>query len=949
MSAELALAVAGEALGTLAYKIGAATYGELFAERHDVMVSDSALLVEDQAGNQVVLTDEQATAIGALIKSPEVTALAQTYILGQRATETFQDAPALTAGSKGAFLGLFAKEFPSMRSAGELIWNLITEVLQNVAPTQSGLKRGKKEDLSRLFDTQEGMPDRRPPAPRYIREILESTTDWEIVERLRRICEDACRAAEEEFGKMHLEHAQDNHRFSHEDLYIERTLIPRESNRKKRVESTVITAPAPGTNAVVIGNPGAGKSTLVRKAIYQQIKRPTRDLAPIVLLCRELNSESDFDLTRELTNRLGLMPGVELKEGDFERLLSLGRALLVFDGIDEIADLQRRRRVILSIESLAVAYPLAPIICTTRIVGYDSAAFHNSRFSLYELDDFSEAQVSQYARRWFKIMRRPAIDSKAFLQDSQEVREIRRNPLMLSLLCTLYKVRGYIPMNRLDVYKSCADLLFYSWDSLRHIPQPVDHKRYGHTLMEELADLFFKFPSAGAGVEEGLLVRLIASFFKDTAGVDQTEAAHRAQEFLNFCAGRAWLLTSVGRDSRGQRVFAFTHRTFMEFYAARAVVRRARSEEDVLRVIYDVYRKNPSSVLPDIIVQAYDEKEYRGAETLLRIFKREGRAGRQIPAGSHFPLCLRILNSTPVGAPLVREILLDALTAWNFTNDRTDRGIFISLLQLYRDPRNICQRILRRVDEAVQPAVASAFRNAFLRRWSRLSLTGFADVFEEEWGAIAHLIATEDGPTLADEDPAVYAYLKLAGLLPGFEVSAPELERALVLSAFGAQIPGLALRAVREYLGEDKPDAIYQQICVQYGGALEQQPAQIPRDLAERAQRVVGDIVPALADVEPAQPATIKNLLFWLACLMCETTDSGLHSFHEVVRYLYPNDLLYRVLRKRMRSKQMDEGAAEELRSVRLGPRLRHEVSRFCPPWADTWMKGDLSITGAPY
>src|SRR5262249_43675637 len=163
--------------------------------------------------------------------------------------------------------------------------------------------------------------------------------------------------------------------------------------------------------------------------------------------------------------------------------------------------------------------------------------------------------------------------------------EIRRNPLMLSLLCTLYRVRGYIPMNRLDVYKSCADLLFFSWDAMRHIPQPVDHRRYGHNLMEEIADLFFKFPSTSAGIVGGQLQRLIATFFVDTAGVEPDDARRRAQEFLEFCAGRAWLLTATGYNDRGIRLFSFTHRTFMEFYAAEAMVRRAANHDAVLQTI----------------------------------------------------------------------------------------------------------------------------------------------------------------------------------------------------------------------------------------------------------------------------------------------------------------------------------------------------------------------------
>lgn len=332
--------------------------------------------------------------------------------------------------------------------------------------------------------------------------------------------------------------------------------------------------------------------------------REDKSLAPILVRCREHAANPEPSATEIIQRSIASQFDLRFARRQVEYLLAVGRAFVIFDGIDEITEIPQRRKLIRSIELLASAYPLASVICTSRKVGYENAHFLEGRFPTFDLQEFSSYQVEEYAARWFSAMGRSRSDVVGFLNESSEVHEIRRNPLMLSLLCALYKIRGYIPMNQRDVYRQCADLLFHTWDSLRHIPQPVDHKRYGHSLMEELASFFYKFPPSGSGIEEKQLTGLVATFFADTAAVNDTDAKRRAREFLNYCAGRAWLLSAVGTSSRGDRLFSFTHRTFMEYYASEAIVRRSSSREDVLNAILDAYGKNPSAVLPDLIVQA---------------------------------------------------------------------------------------------------------------------------------------------------------------------------------------------------------------------------------------------------------------------------------------------------------------------------------------------------------
>ena len=258
---------------------------------------------------------------------------------------------------------------------------------------------------------------------------------------------------------------------------------------------------------------------------------------------------------------------------------------------------------------------------------------------------------------------------------------------MLSLLCMLYRARGYIPQNRLEVYRECADLLFRRWDSLRHIEQPFDHRRFGLHLMQELARFYYTSQAAQSGVEEGQLLRIISQFLQDVAGIEPSEADGRSRAFLDFCADRAWLLTIKGSNDRGVRLFGFTHRTFMEYFAAEAIVRRADGVEEIAQEVIRAFDRDPSSVITDVIVQSADVKTYRGAEEVLNELLRVGREQRKL-SDKYLALCLRILNCSPVSGKVTRRLIKSVIDFWNqeLAIDGTSQSS-LALFSLYRDPR----------------------------------------------------------------------------------------------------------------------------------------------------------------------------------------------------------------------------------------------------------------------
>lgn len=87
--------------------------------------------------------------------------------------------------------------------------------------------------------------------------------------------------------------------------------------------------------------------------------------------------------------------------GRLRRQLLDGAALVVFDGLDELVDTNRRSQISSVIEHFCVEYPQARVLVTSRFVGYSQASLDERAFVKYRIDRFDDEQVAEYARKWF--------------------------------------------------------------------------------------------------------------------------------------------------------------------------------------------------------------------------------------------------------------------------------------------------------------------------------------------------------------------------------------------------------------------------------------------------------------------------------------------------------------------------------------------------------------------
>ncbi|MGB1109450.1 MAG: NACHT domain-containing protein, partial [Gammaproteobacteria bacterium] len=198
---------------------------------------------------------------------------------------------------------------------------------------------------------------------------------------------------------------------------------------------------------VLLGDPGAGKSALIRYLAlrWAGAKDPrVRAQAPVPLLI-ELNAyarwrcEGRKDFIRFLEEAPiwhEWQPGqlTELTQQD-------SRAVLMLDGLDEIFEHPLREEVINDIQRFSDSHPQLPILVSSRVVGYQPQRLRDAGFRHFMLQDLDEDQINDFLDRWHKqafdhpeqAEPKRARLAKA-VAESQSIAMLAGNPLLLTMM-----------------------------------------------------------------------------------------------------------------------------------------------------------------------------------------------------------------------------------------------------------------------------------------------------------------------------------------------------------------------------------------------------------------------------------------------------------------------------------------------------------------------------------
>ncbi len=170
----------------------------------------------------------------------------------------------------------------------------------------------------------------------------------------------------------------------------------REAERRKR------------RGLVILGDPVSGKTTHVKRLLLWCLRKGTSglglepDILPVFLPLRDLRHLSqglNAFIEQELDS-----PHLGMGKGFGARLLERGRLLLLFDGLDEVADVEQRARVARWIEDAARALPTCKPVVTCRFAGYANEARLGEEFLELHLRPLTQEQSESFIHNWYRIV-----------------------------------------------------------------------------------------------------------------------------------------------------------------------------------------------------------------------------------------------------------------------------------------------------------------------------------------------------------------------------------------------------------------------------------------------------------------------------------------------------------------------------------------------------------------
>ena len=620
------------------------------------------------------------------------------------------------------------------------IWQRITSIYDELfGSTQIPALTKEIDEFSGFVSSPLQLPKPSQSGGLYLQRVIDLASDLDKLVK-------AAQAADELAAAIHsteLEsiithsHAELEHNADFLQLYVPRQFVDPETNEILDAEQLALDGHYFRT--VLMGSPGAGKTTFVSHLVYAAsgVDETDTPLGVVVVRCRDYVSKSwDIPVTRFMAQQVSAQTSTHFQEDELNSVFTLGRAVVVFDGLDEVTDRNRRAEMVKRIHAFTSRFPAVSILVTTREVGYEHSPLSRTVFNHVRLSEFTLGQVRDYSARWFTLVGKPEL-AEPFLTESESVEDLRPNPLLLSLLCILYRDSGAIPADRRGIYSKCAELLFTKWDMQRQITQSGSMPKFADRLMQEIARWFYTTPSTQAGLEEQQIAKVLAQYMVQALGFSSDEAERNAREFLAFCAGRAWLLGVIGTNSYGQRLFRFTHRTFYEYFTAESLTRQSGSPDEICSYAIEAWNRDSTSVVPELMVQSYDFSHERGAARVLK---------QLCTRNAHNLLLLRLLEGA-ILPNYARKVAFDLI--WDrWRRSEIDSLEFISLLSISSQAR------IQLIEDYLDPSRDARNIHLFLSAWSSLETVDLSRQYRKDWNSVVHnLVQAIDLREACENDP----------------------------------------------------------------------------------------------------------------------------------------------------------------------------------------------------
>ena len=313
---------------------------------------------------------------------------------------------------------------------------------------------------------------------------------------------------------------------------------------------------------IILGKPGAGKTTFLKHLAMQCISGDfLADRVPIFISLKDIAQGScPVSLLTHITQQFAAKTHLILDA------LTQGKALLLLDGLDEVRACDRPQ-VLQTVRQFLAQFHANHFVITCRIAAQD---YIFEQFTEVEIADFDDSQIASFAQKWFASSAALPFDFLHTLFANPPIHELATSPILLTLLCLIFEDSRSFPASRSALYQEALQVLMKTWDASRHLDRASAGKLLSlpqkEALLSRIAlmrfeqgDYFFRQKEVEQSIWDYRCTLAQTSFTSDDLGLD-SEAILKSLE-----ADHGLLV------ERARGIYSFSHCTFQEYFAARAI------------------------------------------------------------------------------------------------------------------------------------------------------------------------------------------------------------------------------------------------------------------------------------------------------------------------------------------------------------------------------------------
>ncbi|HWT00214.1 MAG TPA: NACHT domain-containing protein [Pyrinomonadaceae bacterium] len=335
---------------------------------------------------------------------------------------------------------------------------------------------------------------------------------------------------------------------------------------------------------IVLGEAGSGKTTLLQWVAVRSAQKDFKgglvdwnETIPFFIRLRQC-SETGLPAPEDFPKFVSTVIAGSMPHGWVHEQLRSGRAVVLIDGLDELGQAMRDE-VRDWLRELMNSYERVRFVVSSRPYAIEEGwmeaeGFVNAELLPMELPDINnfidqwhEAVLEQLQEEEARAKMKPLAENLklTMLRESQK-RKLATNPLLCAMLCALNRDRQeQLPSDRIELYEACIHMLVERRDIERKVDlrdYPALGYRQKLSLLQDMAYWLIK-----NNYSMVLLPKVEERLNQKLAVMDNLGDGVSGQSVLKLFIERSGILREPVKDN-----IDFTHRTFQEFLAAKALL-----------------------------------------------------------------------------------------------------------------------------------------------------------------------------------------------------------------------------------------------------------------------------------------------------------------------------------------------------------------------------------------